>query len=510
TAWRGADGLAVQVRGFADARPRGGVRVRLMARNNEVLGEAATDAAGLLRFPAGLLRGRGPLAPVLLLAEAGDDLVSLTLEAAAFDLSDRGATGRPHPQALDAFLYLDRGIYRPGETVQVMALLRDSAGRPAEVPVRIRVRRPNGQVFHESVPPRGEGAAIHLPLALSATAPAGLWRIEALSDPDAPPIGRAEFRVEAFVPERLAVELAGDVGPLVPGTALRIPLSARFLYGAPAEGLSGQAEFRMTPDPDPFPDTAPAREGWRFGAADETTTPDLLTFEIPPTDAQGRTTLTLDLPRAPDTTRPLRGEARIAIGEPGGRESRLTVAMPVRGTTPWVAIRPLFAGGSVDDGAEAAFELLALSPAGERLARPLSVRLVRERPDWRIVLRDGVPRYAVVWRDEAVDSARVTPTAQAPARFARRLSFGRYRLEVTDGALGIASYRFRAGWAGVESAEVPDRVDVSADRAAYAAGETARIRILSPFAGRGSLAVLTDRLVSVQEIEVPAGGAEVS
>jgi uncharacterized protein YfaS (alpha-2-macroglobulin family) len=510
TAWRGADGLAAQVRGFADARPRPGARVRLLARNNEVLGEAATDAAGLVRFPAGLLRGRGPLAPVLLLAEAGDDLVSLNLETAAFDLSDRGAAGRPHPQALDAFLYLDRGIYRPGETMQLMGLIRDSAGRPADLPVRIRVRRPNGQIFHESVPPRGEGAAIHLPLALSGSAPAGLWRIEALSDPDAPPIGRAEFRVEAFVPERLAVELAGEVGPLTPGVPLRIPLSVRFLYGAPAEGLSGQAEFRMTPDPDPFPETAPAREGWRFGAADETTTPDLLAFEIPPTDAQGRTTLALDLPRAPDTTRPLRGEARIAIGEPGGRESRLTVEMPVRGTTPWVAIRPLFAGGSVDDGAEAAFELAALSPAGERLARDLTVRLVRERPDWRIVLRDGVPRYAVVWRDEPVDSARVSPTAAAPARFARRLSFGRYRLEVTDGALGIASYRFRAGWAGVESAEVPDRVDVSADRQSYAAGETARIRIVSPFAGRGSLAVLTDRLVAIREIEVPAGGAEVS
>ncbi|MDW8398120.1 MAG: alpha-2-macroglobulin [Acetobacteraceae bacterium] len=510
TAWRGGDGLAAQVRSFADARPRPGVRVRLMARNNEVLGEAVTDAAGLVRFPAGLLRVRGPLAPVMLFAEAGDDFVSLNLEAAAFDLSDRGATGRPHPQALDAFLYLDRGIYRPGETVQLMALLRDSGGRPADLPVRIRVRRPNGQVFHDSVPPRGEGAAIHLPLALSASAPAGLWRIEALSDPDAPPIGRAEFRVEAFVPERLAVELAGDVGVLVPGTPLRVPLVARFLYGAPAEGLSGQAELRMTPDPDPFPGTAPAAQGWRFGTVDETATPDLLTFEIPETDAQGRTTLTLDLPRAPDTTRPLRAEARIAIGEPGGRESRLTVTTAVRGTSPWVAIRPLFQGGSVDDGAEAAFEAILLSPEGRPLARPLTARLVRERPDWRIVLRDGVPRYAVVWRDEPVDQATLTPTGAAPARFARRLSFGRYRLEVTDGALGIASYRFRSGWAGVESAEVPDRVDVSADRQSYGAGETARIRIVAPFAGRGSLAVLTDRLVELREIEVPAGGTEVA
>jgi hypothetical protein len=509
TAWRGADGIAAQVRGFSDARPRAGVRVALMARNNEVLAAERTGADGVVRFPSGLLRGRGPLAPIALHAETDDDLVSLSLTAAAFDLSDRGATGRPHPQALDAFVYLDRGIYRPGETVQAMMLVRSAAGEPADLPVRVRVLRPNGQVFHESVPARGADASVHLPVALSASAPAGLWRIEAHGDPNAPPIGRAEFRVEAFVPERLALE-AGEVGVLVPGTPLRVPLTARFLYGAPAEGLSGEAELRLAPDADPFPEAAPAAQGWRFGAVDEAVTPDVRTIEIPPTDADGRTALTIALDRAPDTTRPLRAEARVALGEPGGRETRVTVAMPVRGTTPWVAIRPLFQGGSVDDGAEAAFEAMILSPAGQRLARPLTARLVRERPDWRILLRDGVPRYAVVWRDEPVDSARLAPTASAPARFARRLSFGRYRLEVTDGALAIASVRFRSGWAGLDSAEVPDRVDVAADRQAYGAGETARIRITAPFAGRGSLAVVTDRLVSVQEIEVPAGGTEVS
>jgi uncharacterized protein YfaS (alpha-2-macroglobulin family) len=508
TAWRGADGLAAQIRGFSDARPRAGVRVALMARNNEVLAEARSGPDGVVRFAPGLLRGRGPLAPVALHAETADDLVSLSLSAAAFDLSDRGATGRPHPQALDAFVYLDRGIYRPGETVQAMALIRSAAGAPADLPVRLRVLRPNGQVFHESVPARGADASIRLPVALSVSAPAGLWRIEAHADPEAPPIGRAEFRVDAFVPERLAVE-AGEAGPLVPGTPLRVPLSARFLYGAPAAGLAGQAELRLLPDADPFPDIAPAAQGWRFGAVDETATPDLVTFDIPPTDAEGRSALTLDLPRAPDTTRPLRAEARIAIGEPGGRETRITVTAPVRGTTPWVAIRPLFQGGSVDDGAEAAFEVLLLSPEGRRLGGPLTARLVRERPDWRIVLRDGLPRYAVVWRDEPVDSIRLAPTTEAPARVARRLSFGRYRLEVTDGALGVASVRFRSGWAGLDSAEVPDRVDVAADRATYGAGETARLRITSPFAGRGSLAVLTDRLVAVQEIEVPAGGTEV-
>src|SRR5262249_24489165 len=101
-AWRGADGVAVQARSLGDAAAKPGVRVALVFRNNEVLGEAETDATGIARFGAPLLRGRGGLAPAVLHATAGADFAMLDLEAASFDLSDRGASGRPHPAALDA------------------------------------------------------------------------------------------------------------------------------------------------------------------------------------------------------------------------------------------------------------------------------------------------------------------------------------------------------------------------------------------------------------------------
>ena len=105
--------------------------------------------------PAGWpARRAGPPAPQSLHGEAGDDLVALDLTAAAFDLSDRGVEGQPHPGPLDAFAWTDRGIYRPGETVQVMALLRDAAGAPADLPAHVVVKRPNGQVFLDQVPPR--------------------------------------------------------------------------------------------------------------------------------------------------------------------------------------------------------------------------------------------------------------------------------------------------------------------------------------------------------------------
>ena len=148
--------------------------------------------------------------------------------------------GAPHPGPLDAFAWLDRGIYRPGETVQAAVLLRDGGGAPLDIPARLRVRRPNGSVFAEQVPARQPGAAVLWPIPLPAGAPAGVWTLEVLADPAAPPIGRAEFRVDAFVPERLEVTAGPAPGPLVPGQPLVVPVAARFLYGAPGAGADRQ------------------------------------------------------------------------------------------------------------------------------------------------------------------------------------------------------------------------------------------------------------------------------
>ncbi|GGJ03380.1 alpha-2-macroglobulin [Neoroseomonas lacus] len=507
TAWRGADGLAVQARSLQSAAVTAGLRLMLMARNNEILAEARTGDDGLARFPAALMRGTGPLAPVAVHAETADDLAALSLEAASFDLSDRGATGLPQPGPVDAFLWLDRGIFRPGETVNVAALIRDPAGRPLDLPVRLRLRRPNGQVAAEYVPPRQDGGAIYWPMRLSAGATFGVWSLEALTDPDAPPVGRTTFRVEAFLPERLAVTAGPVPGPLVPGPqGLPVPVTARFLYGAPGAGLTGQAEMRLLTDPEPFPEW----RGWRFGLAQEQFAPDLLTFDIPATDEQGRTTLTLDLPQAPDTTRPVKGEVSVSMSEPGGRETRTRFTVPIRARANFIAVKPAFEGDAIDAGAEAAFDIAAVSPEGRSVPAVLRLRLVRERPNWRIVVRGSIARWETVWRDEPVDAQELTVNAGQPVRFARSLAFGRYRLEVSDTkGLGITSIRFRSGWAGVESAEIPDRVDVAADRQSYVPGATARIRITPPFAGHASIAVLTDRLVSLREVDVAAGGTEI-
>ena len=181
-----------------------------------------TDADGVGSFAAPLLHGDGPAAPRAVEVLGGDDYTMLDLSSAAFDLSDRGVTGLPHPGPLDAYVWLDRGIYRPGETVHVMALLRDNAGRPADIPVHVIVKRPNGQVFLDTTPARDRRGVD--PLCRSRCRQA---RRPAPGRSRSRPIracrrsAAGEFRVDAFVPDRMAVELGPAAGPDRARQALR-------------------------------------------------------------------------------------------------------------------------------------------------------------------------------------------------------------------------------------------------------------------------------------------------
>ncbi len=508
TIWRGHDGLTVQVRRYSDAKTRPGVRMRLIATNNDILAETSTDDLGVVRFALALLHGEGPLAPALVQAFGADgDFATVDLNLPAFDLSDRGVQGAAHPGPLDSFVWLDRGIYRPGETVQVMALLRDDAGRPVDFPAQLRVKRPNGQVFLQTTPARGPDGAIYLPVQLSAGAASGTWTVEIRSDPKADPIGATQFRVDAFVPDRMAVDIGTPPAMLVVGQTAVLPVAARFLYGAPGSDLSGKGTLRLVVDPNPFA----ALAGYRIGLVGETYAPVSQDIELPNTDAQGKSALKLLIAAAPDTTRPLKAEIEVEVSDPSGHGSKGAISIPVRGANPSIGIKPLFPDDAVDADATAAFDLAAVAPGGARTELRARLRLVRERPDWRMVAREGRASYEIVYRDEPLETRDVVIPAGTPLRFAKALPFGRYRIEaVQSNGLAATSYRFRAGWtAGSDNPDIPDRVDVSTAQRAMVAGQSARIHIAAPFAGEATLLVLSDRVHSLRTLSVPEGGTDV-
>ena len=510
TAFKGRDGVHVVLRSLASAEAVANAEIRLVARNNEVLATAKTDARGYVAFDPGLARGEGGIAPGLVVAQSGEDYGFLDLNLSAFDLTDRGVKGRPDAGAVEAYLFPERGVYRSGETVQVTALLRDAKGAAVQsLPLTLVVKRPDGVEYRRvQVADQGLGGR-SLSLPLLSGAMHGTWRISAYTDPKAPALGEASFLLEDYVPERLEVELKPAKPALRKGEPAEIAVAARYLYGAPGSGLdvSGSVAVQAAAS-----SGIPGLEGFTVGLDDESF--EATTQEIEgrgTTDARGATTMTVPVPN-PASPRPLEAKITLAVGEPGGRAVSRSLTLPILPDGPVLAIRKNFAS-DLAEGATATFDVAMAAPDGRRIAKDgVSWTLSRIEQTYQWYRADGRWSFEPVKSVRRIADGSLALGPDAPGRIATPLGFGKYRLEVAapGQAAQAASVTFEVGWGGSETADVPDRLDLTLDKAAYASGETMRVRLAPKFRGRATLAVVSDRVHEVLDVAVPEGGATVT
>jgi uncharacterized protein YfaS (alpha-2-macroglobulin family) len=509
TAYKGADGLDVVVRSLKTARALPGLPVSVVSRDGETLGAVRADATGRARFAAPLLAGEGALTPRMIMAHGpAGDLAVLDLSRAPVDLSKQPVGGRIPPTAIDGFMFSDRGVYRPGERVHLVALVRVLDGRAVSGRKgAIVVKRPSGVELRRygfaSAPGGGVSADVDLPR----TAPRGRWtaelRIEGLDEP----AGALAFSVEDFTPRRLAVTLAGHPEAPVGAQPRAVDVMARFLYGAAGAGLQLQGEARIRADPNPFPQYA----GYQWGDETKPFAEKFVELGSSVTDGEGRARLVLAAAMAGDTADPLSAAVTASVFEPGGRPVREGLTLKVRP-------RPVYLGLKVDPGDTSnartpivGLEVIAVDAAGRRVASPdVAWRLISEQWNYDWYQQDGRWQWRRSSREVAVASGLLTVGAGAPSRLSRRLGWGDYRLELRslDGALTVR--RFSAGWGGpAADSEAPDQARVSAGPASHRQGDTVQIAIKAPYAGEAQVAVATDRLIDFQTVSLGARGGAV-
>jgi uncharacterized protein YfaS (alpha-2-macroglobulin family) len=507
-AYKGSDGMAVDVRSLADGKPLPDVAVRLYARNNGELAHATSDAGGIARIPGGLLRGSGGDEPFVVTALGpGNDFNFLEIGRAAFDLSDRGVSGRAQPGPVDAFLYTDRGIYRPGETVELVALVRDDkAEATSGLPIDLRLLRPDGIEVEKRQLVRDQLGAHHQSFALPRDARIGAWQVELRLDPKALAIGSAEFRVEDFVPPQLKVELAAAEEPIRPAEAFPVEVTARYYYGAPGAGLGIEAEAMIALDDNPFPNYP----DFQFGLVGEEFTGDRRDIEAPSTGDDGKAQLAVALNDLPELTRPLAATIRVGVFEPSGRAVSETLTRPIRQRPLAIGLRSPGAAEGIPEGSEAKLEVIALDPKGTPIAvKGLRFELLRETWEYRWYSVNGMWRHKSHIRSQPIDAGNLDVGTDGPATLGRQLPAGRYRWELTDTAAGAqSSLRFHVGWwVEAELPDVPDKLEAALDKTSYQAGETAKLFVKAPFAGEAALAIASDRVLSWRAFSLPAGGA---
>lgn len=476
------------------------VDLELLDGKGKMLAHGKTDNAGHAELAL-------PPKAQVLLARQGDQTSLLRLNTAALDLAEFDIGG-PQAHPLQFFVFGPRDLYRPGETVLLNALLRDRDGRSVTPqPVSVEVRRPDEQVSRKFVWEPDTSGFYQYSLPLAGEAPTGRWQLVFDLGDGKPQL--YEFSVEDFLPERMALELKGSDQPLRPEQTAEIQVNGRYLYGAPAAGnrLSGQVYVR------PLREAVSALPGYQFGSVTEPELTQDLELDESVLNADGKQTLSIESQWS-EAKSPLQLIVQASLQESGGRPITRRLVQPVWPAERLPGIRGLFNGTETDGDGPVEVELLVADNQGHKLAAEnLKVRLVRERRDyyWNYSDNDG---WSYHYNEKFLNLNEETVSVKAgeTAKVSFPVEWGPYRVEVEDPTTGlISSVRFWAGYRAQDNAEGgavrPDQVKLALDKAAYLEGDTAKVTVTPPAAGKGYLLVEgSDGPLWWEEIDVPAQG----
>ena len=505
TAFSGESGVHVAVNSLQTAKPMPQARVSLIAVNNEILETRIADENGFVSFSPDNGSTKG-MQPAMVVVSADKDHAFLDLGRSAFDLTDRGVRGASPLGRQNVFLYSERGVYRPGETVFATALLRDHNGAAIEkTPLIIKVFRPDG-VEYETILTEDEAiGGRSVSVSLLSDVPMGTWRVSAYTDPKMPALGSMTFAVEDYVPERMKVELSSAMAYGGQGQSVPVNIQADYLYGAPGGNLSVKGQISMV-----AADGYPNFEGYSFGQHNEVLSGETEELdETERTDENGKLTVQVPIPGI-STTKPLKAVIRFDVNEDGGRSVFKTLTLPVLPDSSVIGIKPLFAELTGNDIPE--FEIVVLD---EHL-KPLTssevkweLSIIRNRYQW--YRKDGQWGYEATRELESVRKGKLA-FAEKPEKLSLPVESGyRYQLQVekkTEGEQAVTStVEFSKGWFGSAKLDTPDKLDIALNKESFSSGDIMQIRLLPQEASEVFLAIVSDKVYPLKTVSVPKEGS---
>lgn len=507
--FKGKDGLHVMVRSLESAKPLRKATVTLVARNNKILGTAKSDAQGLAHFPAGLVRGKGGDAPALISAETKTkDYNFLKLDTGYLDLSNRGVGGRSAPGEQDAFLYTDRGVYRPGETVKISALLRDPDSKAlGALPLTFKVVKPDGAVLMEKVFTGDALGGYGFDIAIASAAIPGRYTVTSYLADETHALGMVSFQVEDFVPQRIRATLKTDADWIETGTQTEFLLQANFLYGPPASDLKSETRVQINRNPRPYPNY----KDFSFGLIQD----DFYAKTLPPitrtTNKDGRASLALDLKDLPDTSQPLLVYLQSFVFDVSGRPVDAKSAIPLRLRDVEVGLKKSFTG-NLSDGDTATFDVIALDRKGQPVKnRTLAYELIKEDYYYSWYRQGDYWNSRQQVTDTMVTTGEIITDEAGRAAVSHPAADGRYRLQIRDQkGDSAASLRYYVGWWSSGSVpNVPDELELSLKDKTTRSGEKITAFIKAPFAGKLTVMVMNDQLRHSKEYDLPKEGRQI-
>lgn len=490
---RGSDGnTTIVVTDLKTARPLAGVALEMYNYQQQLIGTATTPADGLVVIPS-------DETPFAVVARRDRQRGYLRLQdGESLSVSQFDVSGEVIRNGLKGFLYGERGVWRPGDTLHLTFVLEDRNGSlPANHPVIFEMQNPQGQVTDRQVRTIAQEGFYRFVTATSPDAPTGNWtgRVK---------VGGTNFnktlRIETVKPNRLKIDL--DFGTdRFESPEIQADLNVKWLHGAPARNLKAEFDVllaKVNTTFSKFPDYVfedPSRE---FHS-------ESIELFRGFTDASGHANVNAKLDAVENAPGFLRAIFRGRVFEEGGNFSIDNFSLPY---LPF----PFYAGMRTPDGEAYSgilytdtthrVDLVTVDRDGKPAAgRQLAIRFYKLDQRWWWDYSQGSManyingNYARLVKEASVSTGsdgRGTWNFKVPTA-----DWGRYFIQACDAASGHCTgkvvYLDEPGWysryQGTDARSGVTMLSVSSDKTVYNVGDEIHVTIPGSQQGRALVSI---------------------
>lgn len=415
------------------------------------------------------------------------NLASSVINNSIFDIG-----GIQAQDGINAFIYTERGVYRPGDELNVSAIVRNEDDSfPTDHPVTFKLYNPRGILFAERTLTKGEDGFYSFNFKTGKEALTGIWQgvLE---------IGSRRFnheiRIEEVVPYRIRVNIDSEKEVLGKGDrSISFGISSEYLFGAPASGLESETVVFVEPYEISFPGYS------TFVFTDESMDFSRLESNIfrEKLDEEGQARLNWNIPSLANVPSALRLRIDTKVFESGGRAVPARKIVPMEYYESYVGIMRL-ENPELAMGEQIKFNIVNLGKDGEPIGnKELGYRIYHLRRYWWWEFsnqNDFRRHYKNNELTELVEEGTVRTNSEGFASLEYRLDdYGEILLEVRDPESGHqAGYFFRSYYWGDSSQDrTADVVNLKLDKREYLPGEKAVVSLKTP--ARGKALVLVEK-----------------
>lgn len=528
----------VFVMSVVDGKPVANARVELLGKNGVALQSGRTNAEGQASFGkvSHFNREQQPVVYVVSRERNGltdttfipYDRYSRQLDYSKFN-TDGSYEDPQSQQALNAFIFTDRGIYRPGEQIRLAAIIRQGnldLPATAKLPLQVTVQGPRGNRFWQQNFALAERGFNSFTLDSRPDSDTGnYWVNIQLLDSQGRvqrQLGSASFQVEEFLPDTMKISsrlLPGSDNGWLSPEQLQAQVQLDNLFGTPAQNRRVTARFELIPASFRFP----AFKDYRFVDLNNEQTPVQAVQQSLPeqqTDADGQTLFDLPLQQYSGGTYQLLFHTE-GFDSAGGRSvqaSSLALVSPLKQLVGFKADGELT---YLRKQQQRVLNFIAVDPALQQVQlADLQLKLISKQPLSSLVRqRDGTYQYQTVVQETIVSETPFVIEQQGTDYHLPTTEPGDYELQLFNKDQQLLS---RALFTVAGNANLGARLEQNAslqvrlDKQDYKAGDWIEMNITAPYTGSGLITIEThkvhafswfnaDSTSSIQRIRLPEG-----